>query len=129
MIEPESLYGTWRLVGSSAVDSNGQSIGDPWGPAPMGTLVLDRMGRMMAQLVDGRLELPEGVERAYSSYSGRYIVEGDLLTTTIYAASDPSRIGSKQPRVLSLRDELLVLAPPPRADGERREIVWQRIGS
>ncbi|WP_417209764.1 lipocalin-like domain-containing protein [Antarctobacter sp.] len=123
-IDAEQLYGTWRLVRSRAVDATGNPIRDPWGPEPMGRLVLARNGRMMAVLCDGRLSLPEGKKRAYSSYCGNYVYENGLLTTIIDAASDPSRIGSSQPRRVALRDGALVLMPPTRKDGERREIFW-----
>lgn len=127
-IDTEALYGTWRLVASRAVDAQGRQINDPWGPQPMGCLMLDRSGRMAAVLCDGRTDLPPDQTRAYSSYCGPFVIEGNLLTTTIDAASDPSRIGSKQPRRLSFRDGRLVLMPPPRKDGEQREILWERQG-
>lgn len=127
-IDPEQLYGTWRLVASRAVDAKGNPVNDPWGPEPMGALVLDRKQRMMAVLVDGRTSIPGDGPRTYSSYCGNFVIEGDLLTTTIDAASDTSRIGSKQPRELAIRDGRLVLRPPRRADGEQREIFWEKVG-
>ncbi|MDE8652425.1 lipocalin-like domain-containing protein [Novosphingobium album (ex Liu et al. 2023)] len=123
-IDPENLYGIWRLVRSTAVDKHGSPIRDPWGPRPSGILVLERSGRMMAQLVDGRHDVEDCEERAYSSYTGRYTVERNILTTTIDGASDPTRIGSRQPREMSSRNGELILAPPTRPDGERREIYW-----
>lgn len=127
-IDPELLYGTWTLRGARETDPDGTPRPDPWGPNPVGCLVLDRSGRMAAVLSDGRPEMPKGMARAYSSYCGPFVLEGDLLTTTIDAASDPSRIGSKQPRRLAWRDGMLVLMPPRRADGGQREILWDRRG-
>lgn len=126
-IDPEDLYGIWKLVSSSAVDRDGVAIADPWGPSPKGTLLIERSGWMMAQLVDAGPNPPAGATRTYSSYCGRYVVKGNMLTTTIEGASDPSRIGSPQPRVLSWRNGLLVLAPPRRDDGSQRELAWERI--
>ena len=125
-IDPERLFGFWRLVGSRALDSAGRRLADPWGPAPLGSLTLTPEGRMIAVLCDGRRDLPAGVPRAYSSYGGAFVVEGDRLTTTIDVASDTSRIGTKQPRRLLLEGDRLTLTPPPRADGSQREILWQR---
>ena len=127
-IDPETLYGTWKLIGSREVDADGRLRADPWGPNPVGCLVLERSGRMAAVLSDGRSDLPAGATRAYSSYCGQFVVEGDVLTTTIDAASDPSRLGSLQPRRLAMRDGRLVLMPPPRRGGETREILWERLG-
>lgn len=124
-IDPDQLYGTWRLVRSRATDADGRPIRDPWGPEPMGRLILERNGRMMAVLCDGRASLPPGKKRAYSSYCGNFVIEGDLLTTIIDAASDSDRVGSTQPRLLEFRGDELVLKPPMRKDGEQREIFWR----
>lgn len=91
----------------------------------MGRLVLSRTGRMMAVLCDGRVALPEGQQRRYSSYCGNFTVEGDVLTTVVDAASDASRIGSRQRRVLRFQGDRLILLPPRGAGGEQREIVWE----
>jgi Lipocalin-like domain len=124
-IDIEALYGTWRMVESRAFDSAGTRLADPWGPEPMGRLVLTRSGRMMAVLCDGRTDVPAGEARAYSSYCGNFVVDGNLLVTTIDAASDVSRIGSKQPRQIAMRDGRLVLMPPRTPTGEQREIIWE----
>jgi hypothetical protein len=124
-IDIEALYGTWRMVGSCAVDAQGNRLPDPWGPEPMGRLVLTRSGRMMAVLCDGRTCVPAGETRAYSSYCGNFVVVGNTLVTTIDAASDASRIGSKQPRQLALRDGALALMPPRTQNGEQTEILWE----
>ena len=57
----------------------------PYGPEPMGRLVLTGAGRMMAVLCDGRTSIPEGEKRVYSSYCGNYRVETDTLTTIVDA--------------------------------------------
>jgi hypothetical protein len=127
-IAPTQLHGTWRLVASRAVDANGHELPPPYGPAPMGRLVLNEDGRMMAVLCDGRPVLPKGTSRAYGSYCGNYRVQGDTLITTVDAAAVTDRIGGEQIRKLAFRDGQLVLLPPRRADGEQREIFWEREG-
>lgn len=127
-IKPEQLYGTWRLVTATAVDAAGQAIRPPYGPIPMGRLVLNRDGRMMAVICDGRNILPEGEKRAYASYCGNYRVEKDRLITTVDAALIPERVGGEQVRRLDWRNGQLVLIPPRRADGEQREIFWELNG-
>jgi hypothetical protein len=91
----------------------------------MGRLVLTSAGRMMAVLCDGRMSVPAGETRAYSSYCGNFTVENNTLTTTVDAAAIPERIGSREVRTLEFRDGHLVLIPPRRADGEQRELYWQ----
>lgn len=128
-ISLESLYGTWRLVRAECIDAEGRPIPSAWGPKPDGRLALDRSGRMMAVLCDGRASIPEGETRAYSSYCGNFVVEDNVLTTTVDAAAIASRIGGKEVRRLEMRDGFLILKPPPRADGERRELYWERVGT
>ena len=124
-INAEELYGCWRLVEATAVNAKGEPEISPWGPLPMGRLVLDRSGRMMAVLCDGRSSLPAGTKRAYSSYCGNFSVENDVLTTIVDAASDPSRIGSHQRRRLEFRSGRLVLLPPVSGGGQQRELYWE----
>lgn len=124
----EDVPGTWKLVKAFGYDQAGNVISQPYGPEPMGRLILTENGRMMAVLGDGRTHIPDGGKRAYASYTGNYVVENNTLTTTVDAALDPSRIGGKQVRRLAMDGELLVLMPPRRADGEQRILHWQRTG-
>jgi len=124
----EDVPGTWKLVKAVGYDEAGNAISQPYGPEPMGRLVLTENGRMMAVICDGRKQIPDGGKRAYASYAGNYIVEKNVLTTTVDAALDPARIGGKQSRRLSMDGDLLVLMPPRRADGEQRILHWERTG-
>ena len=127
-IKLEELYGTWRLVASTAVDAAGNNLPPPYGPQPMGRLVLREDGRMMAVLVDGRLQMPDGMKREYGSYCGSFRVEGNVLITTVDAAAVTGRLGGEQVRGVEFRKGQLVLIPPRRADGVQREIFWDREG-
>ena len=127
-IRPDQLFGTWRLVSAITVDKEGKAIRLPYGPEPMGRLVLSESGRMMAVLCDGRVSLPGGEKRAYSSYCGHFRVENDTLVTKVDLALLPERIGGEQRRKLEFRAGKLVLMPPPRPDGECRELFWERSG-
>lgn len=125
-IQASELVGTWKLVAATAKSAVDTMIEPPYGPAPMGRLVLTQEGRMMAVLCDGRRSVPDGKKRAYSSYCGNFRVEDNTLITTVDAAAIAERIGSEQRRKLTLRGGKLVLTPPPRGDGEQRELVWER---
>lgn len=128
LFDPELLYGTWSLIAASAVDPDGQPLPPPYGPVPMGNLVLAPNGRMMAVLCDGRSDLPEGARRAYASYCGNYRIEGDSLITRVDAAMTPEMVGGDQVRRLAMRGDDLVLFPPRRPRGAQRELVWRRVG-
>lgn len=128
-IRLEQIYGTWRLIAAQAVDAEGRSLPPPYGPVPMGRLVLDRAGRMMAVICDGRPVIPQSETRGYASYCGNFRIEEDnVLVTTVDAALVKERIGGEQRRRMELRGEQLVLTPPRRSNGEQRELVWALDG-
>ena len=83
---------------------------------------------MMAVICDGRTTLPKDEKRAYASYCGNFRVEADTLITIVDAAAIIGRLGSEQRRGLEFREGHLVLIPPPRPDGERRELFWRLDG-
>jgi hypothetical protein len=122
----ERLHGSWRLVSASTIDPPGRP--PPYGPVPMGHLVLNPAGRMMGVICDGRAAMPAGEARAYTSYCGNFEVRGDELVTRVDAASSPDRVGGRQVRKLAFRDGLLVLTPPRRPDGDLCEFAYAREG-
>jgi hypothetical protein len=127
-----SIVGTWKLVAVAARDRAGNSLPDPYGGKPLGRVMFNADGRMMAVTCDGRPELPPGAAREYSSYIGTYTFDGTRLVTRVDGASDPSRIGSDQVRGVRFEGERMVLMPPPRqtAAGEQhRELTWERIAA
>jgi hypothetical protein len=128
LITSEQLIGTWRLMQATATDADGNALAAPYGPRPMGRLVLEANGRMIAALCDGRTEMPHGQERAYSSYCGQYRVENNQLITTVDGAAISQRVGGQEVRSLEFRGADLVLIPPRRADGSQRELYWRFDG-
>jgi Lipocalin-like domain len=125
-----SAVGIWRLASATAIDSNGNRKDVPYGPRGMGLVTLTADGRMMAVLVDGRKNLPDGAKRDYSSYCGNYTFDGSTLTTIVDAASDPARMGSAQVRKVRFDGDKMVLMPPPsEVNGLKvqRELTWERI--
>lgn len=125
-----TVTGTWRLVRAVSRDGNGRELPEPYGGHGMGRVVLDKGGRMMAVLCDGRCSIPDGGVREYNSYCGNYTFDGKQLVTRVDAASDPSRIGSDQVRDVRFAGELMVLRPPPRTYNgpiEQRELYWEKI--
>ena len=127
-IVSSQLYGTWRLVRATAVDDLGSPIAPPYGPIPMGRLIFNPDGRMMAVVCDGRTSIPDGQKRGYASYCGNFELSGNLLTTHVDAAALTERVGGQQIRRLEFRDKLLVMIPPRRTNGEQRELFWKMDG-
>jgi hypothetical protein len=127
-----NVVGTWRLVGGSTTDSGGRQLGMPFGPRAMGLVTLTSDGRMMAVLIDGRVSLPDGARREYSSYCGNFTFDGSTLITTVDASVDPGRVGGQQVRQVRFDGDRMILVPPDRDDGGttiHRELVWERIST
>ena len=124
------IVGTWRLLTTEGRDDAGKMLPPPYGPAPMGLVVFQADGRMMAVLCDGRGSLPGDEPRQFMSYAGNYSFDGDTLTTRVDASSDASRIGGDQVRSVGFDNGRLVLRPPRRLYSgtmQHQELVWQRI--
>jgi hypothetical protein len=124
------IVGVWKLVAATTTDPRGAPVAVPYGPRGMGTVSLTSDGRMMAVLVDGRAELPDGTKREYSSYCGNYTFDGSTLITTVDATSDPARFTVPQVRKVRFQGERMILQPPPREVGGvtvMRELTWEKI--
>jgi hypothetical protein len=83
-----------------------------------------------AVLCDGRVSLPAGEVREYSSYCGNYTFDGQRLVTKVDAASDMKRLGGDQVRNVQFEGKLMVLRHTVRnASGQalHRELWWEKI--
>ena len=127
----DNVTGTWQLVRTSSTAEDGTAMPPPYGgEKAMGRVVLNGDGRMMAVLIDGRVELPEGVTREYTSYCGNYTFDGKQLITRVDAASDVARLGTDQVHDVHFEGDLMVLRPPLKAyngRAEQRELHWRKI--
>ena len=126
------VVGVWKLVAAKTTDPSGKVVAVPYGPRGMGIVSLTADGRMMAVLVDGRVSLPDGTPRQYSSYCGNYTFDGSTLTTTVDANSDPARFTIPQVRKVRFQGDLMILVPPPgTSNGVKldRELTWEKISS
>lgn len=132
-IEASRLIGTWRLVGGTAVDTEGRSLPPPYGTEPMGLITLTAGGRVMVMSGDGRPALPDGTSREFGSYCGSYSFDGATLIVTVDGSSSSrAALGSRQVRSVRFESEIMGLAPPPAiVDGvvQRRELFWERLSS
>jgi Lipocalin-like domain len=127
----ETIVGTWRLLETKAHDDAGKPLPKPYGPKPMGLVVFQPDGRMMAVLCDGRATLPADQPRQFVSYAGNYSFDGQTLITKVDASSDPSRVGGEQVRQVRFEGARLVLNPPRRLFAgmmQHQELAWERVG-
>jgi hypothetical protein len=139
----ERVIGTWTLVSYEARYPDGRVV-PIYGPAPVGRLIYDRLGRMSVHIADprrprfaspDRLLATDAEVRAafdgYFGYFGTYTVDEKAGTMThhVEGAAFPNYAGSDQTRQLTVEGDQLELATPPisRA-GERAtfHVVWRR---
>ena len=124
----DALHGVWRLVASKAWDEAGNDLPPPYGRDPIGQITFTTHGRMLAALCNGDPGMAGA--RGFSSYGGRFTIEGDILAVAVDMASNPERIGGRQVRQFRLEARRMILRPPPRAYGgstEQRELEWERV--
>jgi len=94
----------------------------------MGRIVIGG-GRMAVMMIDWRQDVPGRQKREYSGYTGTYTYDGkQLVTTTVDAAPDPSRIGTKQPRGVRFRERADDPDPAPADGGRRDRTPGNRLG-
>ncbi|MEM7405669.1 MAG: lipocalin-like domain-containing protein [Pseudomonadota bacterium] len=123
------LTGSWQLDTTSAWDDEGTPMPAPFGPTPRGLVAFYDNGRMMCVLTDGRVDMPPGEVREYSTYTGQYQYDGQHLITRVDGSVDTDRIGGDQVREVEFVGERLILRPPVRTrDGRRehRQLEWIR---
>jgi hypothetical protein len=124
------IVGTWRLLDTKGVDDTGKVLPPPYGPVPMGLVIFQADGRMMAVLCDGRHDIPAGEPRQFMSYAGNYTFDGTTLSTRVDASSDASRVGGDQVRTVRFENGRMVLAPPRRMFAglmQHQELSWERV--
>ena len=139
----EQLVGTWKLVSSHNVRSDGSRI-DNIGPGPKGILIYTSDGYFA--LVNTRSDLPKlvsnsrdlGTPEEYKAvvqgsiaYFGTYSVnEADkVITAQIEGSTFPNAIGGPdQKRIITslTADELKFTNPAATSRGGTLELVWKR---
>jgi hypothetical protein len=135
------LLGTWKMVDYFFETETGERL-YPWGPHPVGLLLIDDRGNLAAQgMFDAPREIsPQPTQeeqanayRTYNAYYGNYTLDlqTKTLTTRVTAGLDPSWKGSDQIRHYSFDGPRLVLKTNPRKIGEVQAsgvFFWEKAG-
>lgn len=139
----EDLLGTWRLVRFTAVGADGMRK-LPYGQEAQGLLVYAADGWMSAVLsrADRGPFASESMERAgaatadekvrafdgYTSYAGRYAIDGEEVRHTVAQALVPTMVGQTLRRRARLEDGTLSLSyeVQGRKQSYHYELVWRR---
>lgn len=141
--DKQRLQGTWKLISSVGVYSDGRVI-YPYGGQPEGLLVYDPNGNFSGQIQGQGRPLfesgnllrgtPEEIKAAfegYVAYYGRYEVDEDAASLTHYVEGSlfPNWVGNTQTRFYSFEDGRLVLTTAPfigRKNSIIHTLVWER---
>jgi hypothetical protein len=67
----QSLIGIWQLIETHAFDEAGRERPSPFGPQPVGVVIIGAE-RMMAMGSDERTTLPQEAEPTFVAYCGKY---------------------------------------------------------
>jgi len=117
---PAGLAGVWRLKTFVSEDVQSGERKTVFGPHPSGCLVLTPSGRLFAIITAKRpatVSLTDADRiAAYDSilaYSGRYHVEGTILTTMVDVAWDEGWVGTNQVRHYRVEGNILCIETPP----------------
>jgi hypothetical protein len=136
--EKEQIIGTWKLVSVMYEDQETKVLTPVLGNNPRGSQIATRDGRWLALVTADNRPVPKTDEeraqalRTMISYSGRYRVEGNKVTTKVEIAWNEAWVGGEQVRLVRFEgDKLFIESPPmphPNVGGKvvRVIVVWQR---
>jgi hypothetical protein len=136
----DQLVGTWMLVSSDTVQSNG-TRSPTFGPSPKGIAIFDSGGHYAFEFTSssvpkfagnnrtaGTAEENKAVVQGSLAHFGTYIVnEGDRsFTLHIEGSSFPNWTGTEQKRTFTIMGDDLKWLTPSASGGGSAELVWKR---
>ncbi|HTS42658.1 MAG TPA: lipocalin-like domain-containing protein [Xanthobacteraceae bacterium] len=136
--EKELIVGTWKLVSVNYEDQETKALTPVLGEHPRGRQIATADGRWLALVTAEKRPVPKTDEeraqalRTMISYSGRYTVEGNKVTTKVEMAWNEAWVGGEQVRFVRFDgDKLFIESPPmphPNVGGKivRVIVVWER---
>ncbi len=136
--EKQQIVGTWKLVSVMYEDQETKALTPVLGNNPRGSQIATPDGRWLALVTAENRPVPKTDEeraqalRSMISYSGRYRVEGNKVTTKVEIAWNEAWVGGEQVRFVRFEgDRLFIESPPmphPNVGGKvvRVIVVWQR---
>lgn len=96
----------------------------------MGILLLEAE-RMIVAVSDSRPAMPSGsTQRAFLSYTGSYVFDGEKIVTRVDGASSPDGFTDQVRRITFQTPNRMLVVPLSRVLGRSSglELIWERIG-
>lgn len=134
----QQFVGAWSLVRIERRDADGGLLA-PAIEDRLGYLIYDATGHMGVTIMrPGRQPYSEGgptpaeslaLIGTYTSYFGPFSVNEDegYLIHHLVGSLDPRGAGSDYKRFYTFGDKTLTLQPPPREDGSKTFLTWERL--
>ena len=137
-----NLVGTWKLVSFELRREDGQ-VGHPFGEDAIGYGVFTENGYFFSSLMSaerpkfasrgimgGTVEEKASAVETYSSYCGRYEVQGKKINIHVEMSLFPNWVGGKQERFFEVEGDRLMVSTPPmliRGVTGRGYSIWERV--
>jgi len=124
-MEARDLIGSWEQTGMEFRDPAGKTIKKD--TAVKGLIIYSTDGYMAVSIESAE---PRGEMGKFTSYTGRYEIDGGTVKHHIAMSSNPKLVGTTQVRICDLKGDTLdlkaerSLAGPP---GSNSVISWRRI--
>ena len=141
--DPAELIGVWDMLGEEDVDDSGTPV---HASVPRsGRLIYTASGLVSVVSTPAVRPTLEGVSprpvivgasdadlreavTGCAAYSGRYRVDGDVVTHIVEVALNPNAIGAEFTRRFAIHGELMTFLAAPIAGGSALRIRWRRLG-
>jgi Lipocalin-like domain len=136
--EKEQIVGVWKLVSVNYEDQETKALTPVLGEHPRGRQIATPDGRWLALVTAEKRPIPKTDEeraqalRTMISYSGRYRVEGNKVTTKVEIAWNEAWVGGEQVRIVRFEGDRLFIESPPMPHPNvgnkvvRIIVVWER---
>jgi hypothetical protein len=142
MAEPNGhkgeIFGVWRLVSAQVHMEKDGAVIDVHGRNPLGFVIFDPSGRMMAIITNSGGAAPANdaesaaLYRGMTAYTGYYTIQENTVVTMPDVAWHPNWENTEQRRFLELSGDKLTLSTPvqehPSPPGQigRAVLTWVR---
>lgn len=139
--QTRNIVGTWRLASASATTEKGETIAQPLGNNPAGSITYTCDGKVSVLISHGGRKLLTGdriaspiMERAeafatFFAYAGTYSVRGNQITHHVQISSVPNWVNTDLVRTFKASGNTLTLTTPPMTIGgvvQTTELRWNR---
>lgn len=138
-LSAETLQGRWKLIAAEDIRANGEVVRQPWGPHPIGSIVVQD-GACYLQIMSSdtpafeagqsiREQMKAKLLSSYIAYSGACTIneaEG-TVALKVDAAWRPDYVGTDQKRVFRFENGKLLFGTVPNSIRLNSETLTRRL--